>query len=475
MSVVVVGGGITGLVAARDLAAAGVPVTLVEAGGRLGGKILTERIDGFLVEAGPDSFLTTRPAAVELCRELGLGNRLIGTREPRAVFIRHRERLVPLPEGLALVLPTRLRPFLTTPLFSPLEKLRMGLDLLLPRGALDGDESVGAFLRRRLGNALVERLAGPLLGGIYGTDVDQLSLLAVMPQLRAAERAHRSLLLAGRAGPGAPRGANGPPAGSLFQSLAGGMGELVDALRAALERGSQPARRADLDRGRGAGAGRRRAPRPPLRRIDREADAVVLAVPAPAAARLLEARVPAAAGVLRTVPFGSSVAVTLGCPEDALPRPLRGHGFLVPPGEGLAISACTWSSAKWPGRAPEGFVLLRASLRAPDAALLAATDETLVAMARADLARSMGLRGDPAIAHVARWPHATPRYMIGHLDRVRAARDALAATPGIVLAGASYGGVGLPDCVAQGRAAAAQVLGWLGEGIGRRDEAGSAL
>ena len=475
MSVVVVGGGITGLVAARDLAAAGVPVTLVETGARLGGKILTERIDGFLVEAGPDSFLTTRPAAVELCRELGLGDRLVGTSEPRAVFIRHRGRLVPLPEGLALVLPTRLRPFLTTPLFSPREKLRMGLDLFLPRATLDGDDSVGAFLRRRLGNALVERLAGPLVGGIYGTDVDRLSLLAVMPQLRAAEHAHRSLLLAGRAGPGAPRGPNGGSAASLFQSLAGGMGELVDALRAALERGSQPAdvrTSTVVEALEPTGGGH-------LVRLSDgstvQAEAVVLAAPAPAAARLLEASVPAAARALRTIPFGSSVAVTLGFPEDALPRPLRGHGFLVPPDEGLAISACTWSSAKWPGRAPEGFVLLRVSFRYPDAALLGATDETLIGMARTDLARSMGLRGEPSMTHVARWPHAMPRYTVGHLDRVRAARAALAATPGIALAGASYGGVGLPDCVAQGRAAAAQVLGWLGEGVGRRAEAGSAL
>jgi len=475
MSVVVVGGGITGLVAARDLAAAGVPVTLVEAGSRLGGKILTERIGGFLVEAGPDSFLTTRPAAAELCRELGLGDRLIGTREPRAVFIRHRKRLVPLPEGLALVLPTRLRPFLATPLFSPREKLRMGLDLFLRRTTLDGDESVGAFLRRRLGNALVERLAGPLLGGIYGTDVDQLSLLAVLPQLRAAERAHRSLLLAGRAGPGAPRGPNGPPASSLFQSLAGGMGELVDALRAALERGSQLAvlRTSTVVEALEATPGGHF-----VRLSDGstvKAEAVILAVPAAAAARLLEARIPAAARALRTIPFGSSVAVTLGFPEDGLPRPLRGHGFLVPPNDGLAISACTWSSAKWPGRAPAGSVLLRASLRAPDATLLAATDETLVAIARRDLVRSMDLRGELTLTHVARWPDAMPRYTVGHLDRVQAARAALAATPGIVLAGASFGGVGLPDCIAQGRAAAAQVLGWLGEGIGRRAEAGPAL
>lgn len=463
MSVVIVGGGITGLVAARDLAAAGVPVTLVEAGSRLGGKILTEHIDGFLVETGPDSFLATRPAAIELCRELSLGDRLIGTREPRTVYVRHRGRLVPLPEGLALVLPTRLRPLLATPLFSPREKLGMGRDLFLPRAKVDADESVGAFLRRRLGDALVERLAGPLLGGIYGTDVDELSLLAVMPQLRAAEHGHRSLLLAGRAGPGASRGPKGPPAGSLFQSLAGGMSELVEGLRTALERCSQPP---DVRTSTVAEALEPTTSGHLIRLSDGStvrAEAVILAAPAPAAARLLEARVPEAARALRTIPFGSSVSVTLGFPQDGPPRPLLGHGFLVPPSEGLAINACTWSSAKWPGRAPLGFVLVRVSFRAPDAALLTASDETLVAVARADLARSIALRGEPAVARVARWPNAMPRYTVGHLDRVRAVRAAVAPLPGIVLAGASYGGVGLTDCIAQGRAAAHDVLRRLGE------------
>jgi oxygen-dependent protoporphyrinogen oxidase len=467
VSVLVVGGGITGLVAAHDLARAGVPVTLVEAGPRLGGKIATERVDGFLVEAGPDSFLATRPAAVELCRELGLEDRLVGTTEPRAVFIRHRGRLVPLPEGLALVLPTRLGPFLTTRLFSPLEKLRMGLDLVLPRGRLNGDDSVGAFLRRRLGGALVERLAGPLVGGIYGTDIDELSLLAVMPQLREAERKHRSLLLAGLAGaakgPAFPASPNRHGAVSLFVSLAGGMGEIVDALRTALERAP---RSVDIRTATAVEALEPDAHGWVARLSDGPsvpAEAVILAAPAPAAARLLDPIVPAAAAALRTIPFGSTVAVSLGFREDQLPGPPRGHGFLVPPGEGLAISACTWSSAKWPGRAPDGFVLVRAFLKAPDAALLAAADETLVAIARTDLERSMGVAGEPALVRVSRWPDAMPRYAVGHLDRVRAAETALAATSGILLAGGSYRGVGLPDCVAQGRAAAGRVLRWLGE------------
>ena len=497
MDVLVVGGGISGLVAARDLAQAGVAVTLVEAGPRLGGKIATERIDGFVVEAGPDSFLATRPAAVELCRELGLRDRLIGTTEPRAVFVQHRGRLLPLPEGLALVLPTRLRPFLTSPLFSPREKLRMGLDLLLPRGRLDGDESVGAVLRRRAGGALVERLAGPLVGGIYGTDVDELSLLAVMPQLREAERSHRSLLLAGlaagrtlrEAAKGHVNGtvASGPTGGSgrhggalegstaatnqgpsrstsMFLSLAGGMSELVDALRTALERAPQPV---DVRTGTTvevleAAAGAYRAHLSDGAAL--RAEAVVLAVPAWAAARILGIALPAAVRALRSIPFGSSLAVSLGFREDQLTEPLRGHGYLVPPAEDHSISACTWSSEKWTARAPAGFVLIRAFVRSPDSGLLAATDETLVGAVRADLERTMGVRGAPVLTHVARWPDAMPRYTVGHLDRVQAVEAAMAALPGIVVAGASYRGVGLPDCVAQGRAAAARVLGRLGGG-----------
>ncbi|HSG84869.1 MAG TPA: protoporphyrinogen oxidase, partial [Candidatus Limnocylindrales bacterium] len=196
MTVLVVGGGITGLTAAHALGAAGLPTVLVEATDRLGGKVRTERTDGFLVETGPDSFISYRPAALELARELGLADAIIRPTEPRTVTVRIGGRFVRLPDGMGLVLPTRMRPFVTTRMFSPLEKARMGLDLVLPR-RLDGvDVAVGPFLRRRLGGALVDRLAGPLIGGVYGTPIDELSLDAVVPQLRGAEREHRSLLLA---------------------------------------------------------------------------------------------------------------------------------------------------------------------------------------------------------------------------------------------------------------------------------------
>jgi len=199
MTVLVVGGGITGLAAARDLGLAGIPTLLVEASERLGGKVRTEHAEGFVIEHGPDSVLTTRPAAVALAREVGLGDELIGVTGPRTVYILRDGRMIPMPAGLGLVLPTKVRPFVATRLFSWPEKARMALDLVMPRVASPDDESVGAFLRRRLGAALVDRLAGPLVGGIYGTSIDELSLDAVVPQLHEAERAHRSLLLAGLA------------------------------------------------------------------------------------------------------------------------------------------------------------------------------------------------------------------------------------------------------------------------------------
>ena len=235
MTVLVVGGGITGLTAAYALGRAGVPTTLVEATDRLGGKVRTERSDGFLVESGPDSFVSYRPAALELARELGLGDAIIRPTDPRVVNVRTGGRFVRLPDGMGLVLPTRLGPFIVTDMFSPLEKLRMGLDLVLPRGGHDGDVAVGPFLRRRLGGALVERLAGPLIGGVYGTPIDELSLDAVVPQLREAERDHRSLLLASLA-QGRARKQSGAGGGSPFVSLAGGLGQLSGALAEAIER-----------------------------------------------------------------------------------------------------------------------------------------------------------------------------------------------------------------------------------------------
>ena len=465
MSVVVVGGGITGLSAAYALGRAGVPTTLVEASVRLGGKVRTERVDGFLVESGPDSFIAYRPAALELCRELGLGDAIIRPADPRVVNIRAGGTFARLPDGIGLVLPTRLRPLVTTAMFSPLEKVRMGLDLILPRAKGDGDVAVGPFLRRRLGGALVERLAGPLIGGVYGTSIDELSLDAVVPQLREAEREHRSLLLASLA-QGRARKRSGAAGGSPFVTLAGGLGQLTDALGAALEASPSVIVRtgtkvAGLER-KGAGFTIRLTGGERL-----HGDAVVLTGPAQVSAGLLEALAPSAADLLRSIPHGSTGVVSLGYRADQFPEPLVGHGFLVADGEPLSISACTWSSLKWAGRAPDGMVLLRAFIGSNAERLLAGPDAEVAAAARRDLTLTMGVRGDPVMTRVARWPAAMPHYTVGHLERVAAAFESLAGTPNLVLAGAAYHGVGLPDCIAQGRAAAAQVQRVLGQAVDR--------
>ncbi len=480
---VVVGGGITGLAAAYRLTRSGVPVVLVEASERLGGKIRTERIDGFLVEAGPDSFIAYRPAATELSRELGLGEAIIRTTDPRLVHIRARGEMIPMPEGMGLVLPTRMAPFVTTRLFSWPQKLRAGLDVVLPRW-LDGEDvSIGAFLRHRLGGAMVDRLADPLLGGIYGAPVDELSLFAVVPQLRDYERDHRSLLFAslaqgraararararatgtaerpgGSGSGGASRSGGG--SGSPFLSLAGGMGSLVDALAVAVRSAPQ----AEIRLGTSVVTLERAGTRTSVTLSDGTRltpDAVVLAGSAGSSAGLLADEAPAAATAIRSIPHGSTGVVTLGYRAEALPGPLVGHGFLVAGDDPLSFGACTFTSSKWAGRAPKDTLLLRAFLPERSAALLDATDAAVVAAIHADIARTLGVREAPIVHHVARWQEAMPRYTVGHLDRVAAAEAALEARPEIVLAGAAFHGVGVPDCIARGQAAAERVIALAG-------------
>lgn len=474
MTVLVVGGGITGLAAAHGLAVAGVPSMVVEAAGRVGGKIATEHADGFTIEVGPDSMLTTRPAGVALARAVGLSDDLVGVREPRVVHILRDGRPIPMPEGIGLILPTKVRPFVGTRLFSWPEKARMALDLVLPRVMASGDEPVGAYLRRRLGSALVDRLAGPLVGGIYGTSIDELSLDAVVPTLRDAERRHRSLLLAGladgrrmRAAIAAARlraAADGsPPMRPLgvFASLRGGMGDLVGALVRACEASGSASfltgTRVEALEPTGAGVRVRLSDGRTLR-----FDGVIVTTPGPAAAEVLEPFAPAAAAAIASIPHASSTVVTLAYPTDAFPEPPVGHGWLIPPSEGLPVSAFTWSSGKWAGRAPDGWVLMRAFL--PGEPAEGRGDADLVARARAALRRLARVTAEPALVRVSSYPGTMPRYTVGHLDRVARAEAALSATPAVRLAGAAFRGVGLPDCIAGAEAAVTALRSHLGAG-----------
>jgi len=433
-------------------------LTLIEARPQLGGAIRTEHADGFLVEAGPDSFLSEKPWALALCRRLGIEDRLIRTDDRfRKTFVLFRGHLHPLPEGFQLLAPTRPGPFIRSRLFSWPGKLRMGLDLVLPRGGGD-DESLGAFVRRRLGREALERVAQPLVAGIYTADPDSLSLAATMPRFIDLERRSRSVALglwrAARAVPQAAEGTSGAR-WSLFVTVRDGMEELVRALADRLPADSVrlKERLSGIER---AGNGWRLG-------IDGGsslvADSIIVATEAHQASRLLRYVDPALDHLLADIPYASSATVNLGYARADVPHPLDGFGFVVPKIEGRRLLACTFSSVKYPGRAPEGFVLLRAFLGgALDQGVLAGDDEALVRTAREELALALGVTAAPVLTRLWRHPASMPQYLVGHLDRIDAIDRALAAHRGLTLAGAAYRGVGIADSIRSGEAAAERLL-----------------
>jgi protoporphyrinogen/coproporphyrinogen III oxidase len=473
VKLVVVGGGITGLAAAHravEIArarGAALDLTLLEARDRLGGSVRTARVDGFLVESGPDSFLSEKPWALALCRRLGVEDRLVRTDDRyRKTYVWFRGRLHPLPDGFQLLAPTRLTPFVTSSLFSWPGKARMALDVVLPRGggllprALDDDESLGSFVRRRLGREALERVAQPLVAGIYTADPDGLSLGATMPRFLDLERRERSIILGmWRASRRAPQASGTSGARwSLFVTFRDGMEELVTALAARLPAGSVmlEQRVTGIDRD-----GRRwRIATAAGARLD--AEAVIVAAEAHASARLLRHVDPALAGLLGEVPYSSAATVSLGFRRPDVPHPLDGFGFVVPRAEGRTILAATFSSVKYPARAPAGHVLIRCFLGgALGAAALELDDAGLVERSRADLRDALGITAAPVLAQLSRWPGSMPQPPVGHARRVEAIERITTALPGFAVAGGAcrVGGVGIADCVNSGETAAERVLG----------------
>jgi oxygen-dependent protoporphyrinogen oxidase len=467
--VAIIGGGISGLTAAfriRELAAARefpVETALFEKGPSLGRALATVRRDGFVIETGADSFLSEKPWALGLAKRLGLESELTTTDERfRKTFVVRAGRLAEIPEGFTLLAPTRFLPVFTSPLFSIPGKLRMAFEPLIPARRDGGDESLASFVTRRLGREVLDRVAQPLAGGIYTADPESLSLMATMPRFIEMERRYGSLYkglrAASRNRPVQAKGTSGAR-WSLFLSFRSGMRALVEALATRLGEsvctGTAVARLARAD----GGAGWR------VERADGaafEADAVVVATPAYDAARLLGPHDAELARLLGGIGYSSAASVNIAYRTAELPRLPESFGFVVPVKEGRKIIACTFSSVKFPHRAPEGTVLMRVFLGgALQAGMMGLDDAALVAAAREEIAAFLGVRAEPMFAHVQRWPDQMPQYAVGHLDRVAQIERRATTFPGLALAGAAYRGVGVPDCVHSGEQAAEAVIDYL--------------
>jgi protoporphyrinogen/coproporphyrinogen III oxidase len=476
MRIAIIGGGIAGLAAAYELEKARtgdaeIDYTLFEERPRLGGSLASEIVNGAVLERGPDSFLTEKPAATELCRELGLGGELLPSNDAaRKTYIVVRNRLVALPDGLMFLVPTKLVPTALTPLFSLPTKMRMALELLHPPRPSVDDESVAALVERHFGREAVDRLADPLLSGIYGGDATQLSAQTVLSRMVEMERqygsltrgmlaAHRKMRAAAKnSSKGSNRGAAAPR--PIFTALRGGMQQLVDALVERLNPASVRAGtpvRAIAKSGDGwivdAGAARH------------EFDALILASPAWVSGALL-APVDAALGAdLSGIPYSSSITVNLIYDETKIGRLPDGFGFLVPAVEGRSMLACTFVHRKFLGRTPPGKAVFRAFLGGMNnEELLDAPDDELVAVVRREMSEILGAKRfsasvNPEHAQVSRWRRAMAQYAVGHKERMQRVKDRVATLPGLRLAGNAYDGIGVPDCIRLGRQAARELVG----------------
>ncbi len=467
--VIVIGGGIAGLAAAYRLQeeinrGAQVSCTVLEGSDRLGGKIHTIRRDGFILERGPDSFISQKPAVVELCKKLGIDDHLMGTKTDHPqTFVYLNRKMVTIPDGLSLMVPTKFMPFVTTRLFSWPGKIRMGLDLFLPRRRGNSDESLASFVRRRLGTEALEHMAQPLMSGIYASDPEEMSLNASFPMFAQVEKKYRSLVLGmlaqKRKRATAPPTPKGYKPFSFFLTMKNGLSEIVETL---VEQSP------DIQF-------RTQAPVESLRRKGNnwhiglksgetlEADAVILSTPANRTARLMEDWAPGISARLDQIPYVSTAAVVLGFDRNHFAHPLRGFGFVVPHIEKRKITACTWVSSKFPGRAPDDRVLLRAFVGGAVNEHLAEQDsETIKQQVRDELQDIMGIREEPLFCEVFQYRKGNVQYRVHHPQLVSEIEKELEDFKGLYLAGSAYKGIGIPDCVKNGTENADAALKFLG-------------
>jgi protoporphyrinogen/coproporphyrinogen III oxidase len=443
----IIGGGISGLSTAYYLKG---DATIVESRPRLGGVIQTERVDGCVVEAGPDSFISAKPAALDLIRAVGLEGDVIGSNDHiRVTFVKKNGRLVPLPDGLMMMVPTRILPMVTTPLLGWGTKIRMGMELLHPPRPPAGDESVADFVREHYGQEAVDYLAEPLLSGIYGGDPRKLSVSAVLPRFVELSREYGSLtrgVLASRA----KTRAAGAPA-PLFRTLKGGLGTLIDAVAHAA-RPEVIRRRAQTIERTATGF-----------RVGLDGDWIdaphlVIATEAHSAAGLVSALDPRLAELLASVGYNSSMTIALGFDAADFARPPVGFGFLVPKKERRRLVACTWVGTKFPNRVPEGKIVARCFVGgADDSAALEESDDSVIDQVTRELREIAGVTAQPRFTRVFRWPRAMAQYAVGHPARLAEIEARAAAIPGLYLAGNAYQGIGIPDCIRMGKAAAEKI------------------
>lgn len=463
--IAIVGGGISGLTAAYKLAQArqrGLPVSefLIEADDRLGGVVRTEHLEGYVLEGGPDSFISEKPEAAALCRELGLGDLLIGSNDDqRQTYILRKGKLVPLPEGLMLLTPTRIRSFLKSPLIPLPSKLMMATEwFVTPTKPRDHDESIGTFVRRHFGKAMLENIVDPLLAGVYGGDAKSLSVESVVPRFRDMENQYGSLI---RGAMAAKRSAGKAKekSGSLFMTLKNGLGDLIKALEARLD----PSR---------IHLGQRVVSiekvghhwKSPYRircegNQDYEADVVILALPVHECAGFFASFTQDLVDACRGIPYSSAITVNLGFEEEVASALPPGFGFLVPGKEGSRLLACTFVHRKFPNRAPAGKALLRCFLGGTrDPEIMQLSNNEIIPLVRQELRSILGVEASPLFSLISRWPFAMAQYNVGHQDRVKRITGLIEKYPHLHLAGNAYSGIGLSDCIRTGTEAAQQAM-----------------
>ena len=472
---VIIGGGVSGLSAAYYLhgevirSGDDIEVTLIEKDKRFGGCIVTERADGFIIEGGPDCFLSEKPWALQLCEDLGLGDRLLCTNEEnRRVFILSRGTLHALPEGFMLMIPTSFTPFLKSSLISLPGKFRMAMDLFLPRKRSDEEESLAQFVQRRLGDEALEKIAEPLVAGIHAGTPETMSLKSTFPRFIQLEEEYRSLILGMLARKRMAREfaqRRSGPKRTMFMSLAEGMMELTDALKARLDERSLLSNRKvnrinlirDTDPSHNS-----------IYEVHMEgdetlrADCVILATPVYVTAGLLQDVDDILSEALLSIPCVSTATISLAFRGAEIHHPLDGFGFVIPRAEKRKIMASTWTSVKFSHRSPSDSFLLRAFVGgAQNEELLEMDDGMIIDMARKELADIMGITADPILTRIYRWDKSMPQYRIGHAEKVRNLEERLLRYPGMYLTGCAYRGIGISDCIHDGKLTAESALKFL--------------